>query len=182
MPRVGLDRAAVVAAAARVADAEGLAAVTLARVAGDLGVRPPSLYNHVDGLYGLLHDLAVHAVRLLDGVVRDAAVGRAGADALVAIADACRAFAVRHPGLHALTVRAPAPGDEELAAVSESVVAVFLAVLRAQGIEGDDAIHRTRALRAAVFGFATLESGGGFGIPVDVDESFRRMVEALASP
>jgi AcrR family transcriptional regulator len=43
MPRVGLDSEAVVSAAAELADAEGLDAVTLARVAGRLGVRSPSL-------------------------------------------------------------------------------------------------------------------------------------------
>ena len=47
MARAGLDGDAVVAAAAVLADAEGLEAVTLARLAADAGVRPPSLYAHV---------------------------------------------------------------------------------------------------------------------------------------
>ena len=53
-PGAGLDPERVVDAAAAIADAEGLDAVTLARVAGGLGVRAPSLYNHVDGRGGLL--------------------------------------------------------------------------------------------------------------------------------
>jgi hypothetical protein len=35
-------------------------------------------------------------------------------------------------------------------------------------------------MRSALHGFDTLEAGGGFGIPVDLDESFDRMVGALA--
>ncbi|MGI8712393.1 MAG: TetR family transcriptional regulator, partial [Solirubrobacteraceae bacterium] len=50
MPRAGLDAEAVVTAAARLADAEGLECLTLARLAQRLGVRSPSLYAHVDGL------------------------------------------------------------------------------------------------------------------------------------
>ena len=44
---------------------------------------------------------------------------------------------------------------------------------------GDEAIHALRALRSVVHGFATLEAAGGFGIPLNLDESFRRLVELL---
>jgi AcrR family transcriptional regulator len=77
--RRGLDQAAVVAAAADLADREGIEALTLTRLAAHLEVRPPSLYAHVDGLDDLrrllalqtLHELAAtlsaatHATRIL---------------------------------------------------------------------------------------------------------------------
>ncbi len=53
---VGIDRARVVEVAAELADANGLDQLTLAQVAARLGVRLPSLYNHVDGLPGLRHE------------------------------------------------------------------------------------------------------------------------------
>ncbi|MDE3134243.1 MAG: TetR family transcriptional regulator, partial [Acidobacteriota bacterium] len=59
MPRAGLDSAAVVAAAAAIADADGLEAVTLSTVAARLGVKPPSLYSHVAGLADLRRRVAV---------------------------------------------------------------------------------------------------------------------------
>ena len=46
--RPSLDRTRIVAAAVRVADAEGLAAVTMRRVAAELGSSPMALYRHVD--------------------------------------------------------------------------------------------------------------------------------------
>ena len=45
--RAGLDRAAVVEAAARLVDEEGVEQLSLGRLAERLGVRSPSLYNHV---------------------------------------------------------------------------------------------------------------------------------------
>lgn len=180
MPRAGLSTAAVVAAAAEIADAEGLDRLTLARVAAAAGVRTPSLYNHVESLDDVRRRVALLALRDLADALRDAAVGRAGDDALAAMADAYRAYARRHPGRYAATQRAPAERDEEMRAAAKGAVDVVLAILRGYGLEGDDAIHAARAVRSALHGFVALEAGGGFGIPVDLDESYARMVRALA--
>jgi AcrR family transcriptional regulator len=180
VPRAGLSTAAVVDAAAALADEHGLEALTLARIAASVGVRTPSLYNHVGSLDDVRRRLALLAVRELADAMRDAAVGRAGDDALIALAHAYREYATAHPGRYAATQRAPAEGDEELAAAAGDAVAVLLAVLRGYGLEGEDAIHAVRGVRSALHGFAALETGGGFGLPVGLDESFERMVAALA--
>ena len=57
---------------------------------------------------------------------------------------------------------------------------MVFAVLRSWSLEGDDAVHAARAFRSAVHGFVALEAAGGFGIPVDLDESFERLVATLA--
>ena len=65
----GLDRAAVVEAAVRVLDAEGLEAVTLRRVAHELGVGAASLYAYVDSkdvLVELMLDQVLGEVDLSD--------------------------------------------------------------------------------------------------------------------
>jgi AcrR family transcriptional regulator len=179
VPRRGLDAARVAEAAAGIADRDGLAGVTLARVAGELGVRSPSLYHHVAGHDALVRLVGLRAVDELATVLRDAAVGRAGTDALLAAARAYRAYALEHPGRYAATVTAPR-GDPELEAAAARVVGVLVAVLRGFGLEGDDAVHAVRALRAAVHGFVALETGGGFGLPLDLDASFERLVGLLA--
>jgi AcrR family transcriptional regulator len=180
MPRMGLDAARVVDAAAGIADAEGLEAVTLARVAGQLGVRAPSLYNHVDGRSDLMRAIAVLGVRELAAVLREAAVGRSGVQALTAVAQAHRAYARAHPGRYAATVAAPAGGDEAHRAAASEAVEVLLAVIRAWDLEGDDAIHAVRAFRSAVHGFVAIEAADGFGLAVDVDASFDRLLATLA--
>ena len=180
MPRAGLSTASVVATAAEIADAAGLDGLTLARLAAAAGVRTPSLYNHVGSLDDVRRRVALVAIGELAAALRSAAVGRAGDDALVSMAAAYRDYARRHPGRYAATQRAPAAGDDELAAAAVEAVAVVLAILRGYGLEGDDAIHAARAVRSALHGFVALEAGGGFGIPVDLDESFAWMVATLA--
>lgn len=57
---------------------------------------------------------------------------------------------------------------------------MVLDVLDAYQLSGDDAIDAVRALRATLHGFITLEQAGGFGLPVDVDRSFDRLIGGLA--
>ena len=179
MPRAGLTAQRVVEEAGAVADATGLDRLTLAAVADRFGVAIPSLYKHVHGLDGLRRDLAVLAVRELTAALSRAAVGRAGRDALHAMADAYRAYAIAHPGRYAASVRAPAPDDTEHLAAADDALDVFFSVLAGYGIRGDDAIDAIRGLRAAMHGFVTLEAGGGFGLPQSVDVSYHRLVDVL---
>jgi AcrR family transcriptional regulator len=181
VPRQGLSKAQVVDAAARIADAEGLEAVTVARVASELGIKAPSLYNHVAGRDDLISALGVRALQALTEALTQASVGRSRDDALQGIAAAYRAYVLEHPGLYSATIRAPEADDRERQEAAEKVLAVVYAVLAGYGLEGDDAVHAARAVRSGLHGFASIEAAGGFGIPADRDESFRRMVAALAA-
>jgi AcrR family transcriptional regulator len=173
MPRVGLDAEAVVRSASELADSEGLGALTLARLAHEVGVRPPSLYAHVDGLEDLRRRIGALGARELAEVLGTAAAGRAGRDALEAVAHAYRGYAREHPGRYAALQ--PAGRGAE----AQAVVDVVLAVLRGYGLEGEGAIHAVRAIRAGLHGFVSLEAEGGFGMPLSVDESFNRLVTLL---
>jgi AcrR family transcriptional regulator len=179
MPRAGLSRTVVIGAAAELADETGWERLTLAALAARLGVRLPSLYKHIDSLDGLRRDVAVLAVRELGEVMRSAAVGRAGGSALPPVAAAYRDYGRRHPGRYAATVRAPAADDAEHTAAAETVLRVVLAILDGYGLAGSDAVDAARALRSALHGFVTLEFGGGFGMPVEVDRSFTRLVDGF---
>jgi AcrR family transcriptional regulator len=174
--RAGLDQATVVEAAARLVDEEGLEQLTLGRLAERLGVRTPSLYNHVAGLPGLKHELALYCLReLLDRLLR-ATIGKSRAEAILALADAYRAYAREAPGRYALTLQAPAPSDQELQAVAQELVDVVRAVLAPYRLSGEEAIHAIRSLRSIVHGFSSLEVAGGFGMPVDLDASFHWLI------
>ena len=180
MPKAGLDRAAVVQAAVSLADTAGIDQFTLADLAERLGVRTPSLYNHVAGLPGLRRELALHGTRELGARISRAAIGRSADAAIRAISQAYRAFVVAHPGLYAATVRAAALAeqpDPELEAAQTEVTETVLAVLAAYQLSGADAIHVARGWRSLIHGFATLEASSGFGIPLDIDASFEQLIE-----
>jgi AcrR family transcriptional regulator len=180
MPRESVDTGRVVEEAVRIADVDGLEAVTLARVSATLGVEAPSLHEHVAGREALLRAIALRGLQELGDALRRAAAGRAREDALIAVAHAYRVYAHAHPGCFAATVAAPGPGDTEHEQAAAEVVGVFAAIAAGWGIEDEDAIHVVRAVRSALHGFVTLELAGGFGI-VDRDASFERLVRTLAA-
>ena len=62
-PRGSLSREQVMEAALRVADADGLGEVSMARVAQELGVAGASLYRHAAGREDLIRGLCDHALR-----------------------------------------------------------------------------------------------------------------------
>lgn len=180
--RPGITRERVVETAVAMIDRDGPAALSLASLAQTLGVRTPSLYNHVGGLDDLRGALRLEGLEALEQRLQRATVGRARRDALVALMQAYRAFAHEHPGLYALTL-APVGGAADsardaqaAAAAAGRLVEVVVSVLQGYALEGDDALHATRALRSSLHGFVALESAGGFGLPLDLDVSFARLV------
>jgi AcrR family transcriptional regulator len=159
---------------------EGAGALSLTRLARDLGVRTPSLFNHVEGLPGLRRELALLNARSMADRLGKAAIGRSGPDALRELAMAFRDHILSNPGVYSSSLRVSGTmqsPDPELQAAESHVLEVCLAVLASLGLQGEEALHALRGLRSLVHGFATLEIAGGFGLPLDCDESFRRLVE-----
>jgi len=75
--------------------------------------------------------------------------------------------------------RPPRAGDAPADEAARRLVDVVLAVLRGYGLEGDQAIHAARIVRAALHGFVELEVSGGFGLPLALDDSYEQLVAAL---
>lgn len=183
-PRTGLTKTSVIEAAVNLLNSEGPQALSLNRLAGELDIRPPSLYNHVDGLPGLQRDLAILNARMLADRMSEAAIGKSGTGVFMDVAQAFRRYVKDNPGLYMSTLRAS--GTQEvpdlgLIREEERALNVGLAIMASLGVQGEDAVHAVRAFRSMVHGFATLEVAGGFGMPQDCDESFRRLVEALVA-
>ena len=176
-----LTREKVVKQAAELANELGdVQQLKLKTVAAALNVRVPSLYNHVKGLDGLVHELRIYALTELDERLRDGMAGKLGREAIFAAAHQYRAFAHANPGIYQLVVAAGEP-ESEVARLSWNTVSLLLLVLGSLGLEGDEALHCVRGLRSLLHGFVTLELAGGFKLDLDLNQSFDQMVAAYLS-
>ncbi|WP_061290857.1 TetR/AcrR family transcriptional regulator [Herbidospora cretacea] len=173
MARAGLTPEIVVDLALAIVDEHGPAAVTLSAVAARAGVATPSLYKHVRNLAELAELVSIRVMGELADRGYAAVAGRSGEDALRAFADAWRGYAHEHPGRYAAMIQTASPN---LSKAGQRLVDIALATLRSYGLEGEQAIHATRALRAAIHGFVTLEAAGGFGLPYGIDDSFHQLI------
>lgn len=158
----------IVEAALRLLESGGPAAVTMRRVAAELGIRGPSLYKHVtdkDVIIGLLQR---HALEQFGGAVT--AAGRRPH----AVAAAYRTWALGHPHLYELATRRPLRPDITAGAVA------FAGAPLADVVGGDP--DRLRAFLGVAHGLVDLELNGHFGADVDLDGAWRVAVDALTGP
>jgi AcrR family transcriptional regulator len=106
-PRQGLSVTAVVVAATSIADAEGLDAVTIRRVADQLGVAAMTLYTYVPGkaeLLDLMLDAAYAQMPLAD------TAGRPWPERLATVAEENRALFEAHPWAATVSTTRPPLG------------------------------------------------------------------------
>jgi AcrR family transcriptional regulator len=178
MPRAGLSTAAVVEVALAVLDEHGLDGLTLAAVAQRAGVATPSLYKHVGGLADLRVLLGVRVLDDMTDRFAGTVLGRSGDDAVTALMHAYRAYVRDHPHRYAAMPIDPLH-DPAMAAAGGRLLEVVLAALRGYDLDGSDAIHATRCLRAVAHGFSSLEAGGGFGLPEDLDRTYDQLISAV---
>jgi hypothetical protein len=140
-------------------------------------VRGQSLYAHVDGADGLRRALALRGLDALADRLTEAAIGRAGPDAVGAIVRAYLDFAAEHPGLYDATLRPPGD-DPEIGVAMAAVTRPLDLVLASFGLDQTDAIHWYRIIFSTVHGFSALRRDGNLTLDADPDETAER-IEAM---
>jgi AcrR family transcriptional regulator len=177
MPRAGLNREQVVRAAAEFADERGYDHLTLSALADRIGVRPPSLYKHVDSLDDLRYGLSLLAYGELESRLRTALENKDRP--LMAFAAAYRRFAHERPGLAATAVRVLPGYEEQLRSSEAAALQPLLTLLHDHGIADDRIVHVARFVRSTLHGFVSIEAADGFQRPESIEESFATVVEGL---
>ncbi len=178
-PRVGLTTERLVQAGATLADEVGFDRVTVSELARRFDVKVASLYSHVKNSHDLKTRIALLALEELADRAADALAGRAGKDALVALANVYRDYAREHPGRYAA---AQFRLDPEAAAASAGVrhAKMTRALLRGYDLDEPDQTHAVRLLGSVFHGYVSIEMGGGFSHSApDTEETWSRVLDAL---
>jgi len=148
--RAGLSRELVLAAARRIADAEGVERLTMRRLAGEVGVLPNALYSYFPHKEALLD-------ALVDDLLGDIDAGDPTAgdwrDGLVRVMDSSRRLLLAHPQLVSVFLARPGLGPNA-ARLGE----VTFGLLRRGGLEGERAVEAFRVLLIYSLGFAAFQA------------------------
>jgi AcrR family transcriptional regulator len=148
---VQLTRGRVIATAMALIESEGAQAVSMTRLATELGCGLVALYSHVPSSQALLDGVAAAVVA---GIEPTESRGACWPARLRAQARATRRAAVAHPRC-TIAVAGRAPTSAALLRPAEQA----LGTLRAAGFGGPDAIRILRALAAYQVGCLVLEVG-----------------------
>jgi AcrR family transcriptional regulator len=179
MARAGLTPQRLVQAAAELADEIGFDRVTVSALARRFGVKDASLYSHVKNAQDLRERVAVLALTELAEVAADALAGRSGKDALVAFANAYRAYAKLHPGRYAAAQMRLSP-EVALAGDARRHSEMTRAILRGYGLPEPAQTDAIRMLHSTFHGYVSLETAGAFAYtPREVSASWARTLDAL---
>lgn len=183
MPRrAKIDKNKIITAAATLVNNEGSAALSLNRLASDLGIKPPSLYNHIDNLHHLLIELSILNTRKMSEYMTEAVIGKSGDEAIKSLAYSYRNYIRENAGLYLLTLKASnnqQMDSPELKKTESHVLSIVQAVIAPYELSEEDALHAIRSFRSMVHGFTTIEIAGGFGLSLNCDESFDRLIDML---
>lgn len=175
--RQRLDREQVLAAAEALVDRDGWRALTMTALAGELGVKVPSLYNHVPNLEALRGELQNRTLRDIGRLLDRKAMGRTGDAAMRALALEFRRFALEHPGRYDLAMQAPVD-LEAFAAASVDAGAALHAVIRSYGIADPDLELQLSAF-ASLHGVLVLEHAGYFPPGIDSERIYEHVLDTL---
>ena len=119
-PKPKVTLAEIVAAAIRIADAEGLDAVSTRRVAEAVGISPMSFYTHIPGKAELLDLMLDAAADVGERPVFDPAEWR---DNVALIARGYRQFYLAHPWVFELSTHRPVLGPNTMTAYDTALSA-----------------------------------------------------------
>jgi AcrR family transcriptional regulator len=148
-----ISRDAIVATAIRLLDSEGFDALSMRRIADELGTGAASLYWHVgskDGLLDLVFDQIIG-----EGAIPDPIPGK-WREQIKEVAREQRALSLRHPYVVRLSIGRIPMGPNALR-YSERV----LAILRAGGLPPSLAVRGSHLLISTINGFTLDETGVG---------------------
>ncbi|TCC32842.1 TetR/AcrR family transcriptional regulator [Kribbella speibonae] len=179
MARVGLSGARLAQAGAELADEVGFEQVTVSALARHFGVQVASLYSHVRSSDDLKARIATVTLTELADQAAAALAGRAGRDALHALADVYRDYARAHPGRYAAT-RHTAAASEPYVAAGRRHSELVRAVLRGYDLGEPAQTDAVRLLGSTIHGYITLELAGSFAhSEPSAGDSWPRIIDAL---
>jgi AcrR family transcriptional regulator len=169
----------VVVAARQLLEEEGAGALTMRRLAEQLGIKAPSLYKHLPDKAALeaaiiatgLEEAAVRFEQAVDSAMTGGDAAGGGAAAISALAAAYREFALAHPHLYRLMHNGPLPRQHLPAGVDDRAAAP---VMRVAGSRA-----RARALWAFAHGMVMLELDQRFPPDADLDAAWEAGITAF---
>lgn len=179
MPKTKIDKESVIKEAAYMANKMGIENLSLKTLALQLGVKSPSLYNHVDGLDDLKQQLMLYGWKELEDKIIQAVIGFTGYDAIRAMCYAFHEYAVENQGVFSAMLWYNQFENEQTEEATSKMFSIFYKITKPLNISQDNCVHLVRMFRSFLEGFALLENHNAFGNTQLIKDSFELSVDIL---
>ena len=166
-------REQIVTAARRLLEEDGPEALSMRNVAAAIGIRAPSLYEHVADKRALESAIIAAGLQEQGVALGDAVAADGGADPLTAVAQAWRRWALDHPHVYGLIYARDLDRSDQAVADAERFAGAPL-----REICGGDLVA-ARVIWAYAHGMVNLELTDRFPPGTDVELLWVRGLDAL---
>lgn len=172
----GVTKEMIVSEAIACIEDSGQPAVSLHELARRLGIKTPSLYNHIRNTRELQYEVMHYAIDQFVANQKEATEGKQTDEAVRAFAHAYYAFATEHRGLYRLIMSMPSEKDERAKEMALPLLDTVVNILSGYGLEENAVAHWQRVFRAILHGFISQEDLGYFYYYDAVDLSQSRSI------
>lgn len=179
MSKNNISDALIVETSARISNKVGLDNLSLKRIADELNIKSPSLYNHISGLEEIKIQLMFYGWKQLEEKMIDSAVGVAGYEALKNMCYAFYDYATTNKGVFTAMLWYNKYESAEGVNATARLFTMLFKVMKSLNISDDNINHIIRTLRGFLEGFSLLVNNNAFGNPISIRESFDLSLEII---
>lgn len=158
----GLTKEVIVEQAIAYIQDTGQAVVSLHEVARRLGVKAPSLYNHIKNTKELQYEIVQYAIEQFVANQKAATQDKKGDEAIRAFAQAYYTFATENKGLYRMIMSIPSEEDDNAKELALPLLNTVVEILKDYGLSDESVAHWQRVFRAILHGFISQEDLGYF--------------------
>lgn len=162
MSAKGLTKEIIIAEAVTLIEESGQSTISLHELARRLGIKTPSLYNHIKNTKDLQHEVFKYAIDKFVINQNIAIMGKQMDDAVKAFAEAYFAFAAQNKGLYQLIMSMPLDNDDTEKELAVPLLEIVVNLFSGYGLNDEAIAHWQRVFRAILHGFISQEDLGYF--------------------
>lgn len=180
MPRSGLNRELVADASIALIEECGAEFFTVNELARRLGVKPASMYNHIENIESLTGEVGYRIGSMIRNHLLEAIAGKHRDEALFALCFEFRNYVKSHIELYKVIMGMQKDKNSLTEKTCGQLIEPILAVLSDYKLTENEIMHWQRILRALMDGFITHEHAGEFKhFPLDSNDTYKIALEAV---
>ena len=175
-----VTKAEVIKTASDMADRNGLHNVSLKAIAENLGIRTPSLYNHIGSLDELLREIAHSGMRTMNEKMIRAAIGKTGDSALKLVAVEYLNYINALGICYEMRIQwASWNGTEETAIIFNDYLSLLKTLICSCGFNPDKTTEILNMVTGMLHGYTTLQLRYAFSNPDKVRKELSEAIDTL---
>ncbi len=167
-----VSREIVIQATSDIVNKDGLNKVSLKVIAEKLGIRTPSLYNHIESLDDLLLEVAHKGMREMNSQMIKAAIGNFGDTAIKCISIAYFNFIISNPGVYETIQWATWHGNNETLEIFDEYKSLLEKLILSCNLN----TKNTGEVLSVLHGYSTLQLGKSF---LSKEEAIKGLVDSI---